>query len=206
MNNKFKFQNIPSQFTFLVTAVIICLFYTSCNDDEKIAKPTINNVELGLSDSHVAYIGSDFHIEAEIVAEGKIDVVTVEMHKEEGSEYEIKTVFNEFSGLKNATLHSHIDIPKEADTGTYHLHLIIIDKEGNQTSYEDEISIKELIDEQAAALNFSLAPESKKNFRNKESVSVNNIATKNNSLSGMLLALVKKGDNLQVKAVTEENS
>ena len=45
----------------------------------------ISDLELGISDSHVAYIGADLHVEAEIVAEGRIKLVMVEIHQEEGS-------------------------------------------------------------------------------------------------------------------------
>ena len=56
---------------------------TSCEDDVSIAKPVIDLLELGLNDSHMAYIGGDLHIEAEIVAEGKISTIEVEIHQEE---------------------------------------------------------------------------------------------------------------------------
>ncbi len=54
-----------------LTATIMVLF-NSCNkEEETLAKPVINLIELGLGNSHVAYIGADLHIEAEIVARRK---------------------------------------------------------------------------------------------------------------------------------------
>jgi hypothetical protein len=136
--------------TVLLVAGIIS--FNACNKDDEPAKPQITLNELGYENSGIGYQGSDLHIEADIVAEGKIDKVTVEIHPEgehEGkssaiilAEWEFDTVYTEFSGLKNTTFHKHIDIPAEADTGHYHFHFIVTDLEGQQTSVEEEIEIR----------------------------------------------------------------
>jgi hypothetical protein len=206
MKNQLKFQIVSSQIVLIATIFLFSLFNTSCNDEEKTEKPVINILEIGLSDSHVAYIGSDLHIEAEIVAEGKIDVVNVEIHLEEGSSDEIEASFDEFSGLKNTTFHKHIEIPTGTKAGTYHLHFSVTDLEGNQTTIEDEISIEELVDEQAPVLNITSAPESNQSFKNGETISISGKVTDDNSLAGMLVALVKKEDNLHDSLVTGNNT
>jgi hypothetical protein len=47
----------------------------ACKKDEVISKPEIDLTELGYENSKIGYTGSDLHIEAEIVAEGKIETV-----------------------------------------------------------------------------------------------------------------------------------
>jgi hypothetical protein len=178
------------------------LFLTSCNKENEVAKPVISDLELGISNSHVAYIGADLHIEAEVVAEGKIDKITVEIHQEEGSSDEIEVEYNEFSGLKNTTFHKHIDIPATAVAGTYHCHITVTDMEGNSTTVEEEISIEELADDEAPVLTISSAPESGKTFASGETISISGSVTDNISLAGLVVALVYESDNIADADVT----
>ena len=183
------------------------LFFTACEDDDvDVQKPVINNLEVGLGDSHVAYVGADLHLQAEIEAMGRIGVITVEIHKEEGSSDEIKATFDEYAGLKNTTFHKHVDIPAETPTGTYHVHITVTDQEGNQTTVEDEIEIEELADEEAPELTVSSAPENGKSFANGETISISGTATDNTSLAGMLIALVYESDNITDDDVTGANT
>jgi len=165
------------------------MFFTSCDKDDDVAKPAISGLELGIGDSHIAYIGADLHIEAEIEAEGRIDVITVEIHQEEGSSDEIEASYDEFSGLKNTTFHKHVDIPAETEAGTYHVHITVTDQEGNQTTVEDEITIEELADEETPEISISSAPESGKDYTNGETIAISGTATDNTSLAGMVVAL-----------------
>lgn len=137
-------MNKPLQTLVLLFTVVFAATLSSCNKDEDaIPKPVISGLELGIGNSHVAYIGSDLHIEAEIVAEGRINKIIVEIHMEEGSSDAIEVEYDEFAGLKSATLHKHIDIPSGTAAGIYHVHLTVTDNEGNQTTVEDEITIEE---------------------------------------------------------------
>lgn len=130
--------------------IILTFSFVSCEkDDDSADKPKITISELGHENSKKVKAGEDLHIEAEIVAEGKISKVIVEIHHEEehGSiktteqEFELKTTYDEFSGLKNATFHKHIDIPATAEASHYHFHFIVNDMEGQQTTVEEEIEI-----------------------------------------------------------------
>jgi hypothetical protein len=170
------------------------LFFTSCDKEEEVAKPVISILELGLDNSHVAYIGADLHIEAEIVAEGKIDKITVEIHQEEGSSEEIDTTYTEFSGLKNTTFHKHVGIPSTTVAGTYHCHITVIDMEGNSTTVEDEISIEELVDTEAPEITISSAPTSGQTFANGQTITISGSVTDNISLAGLVVALVYETD------------
>lgn len=189
---------------FIAIVFATGLFFTSCEKEP--AAPVITITELGLSDSHVAYIGSDLHIEAEIVAEGKIDKIEVEIHQEEGSSEEIVAEYDEFSGLKNTTFHKHIDIPAGTTPGTYHVHFSVTDMEGNQTTVEDEIEIEELEDETAPELSITSSPESGKTFSGGQTVSISGTITDNVSLAGLLVALVKESDNITDADIAGDNT
>ncbi|WP_321345870.1 DUF4625 domain-containing protein [uncultured Draconibacterium sp.] len=134
--------------------LVMAVFFTACDDDDTtIAKPEVMIMELGEGDSHgndhTGVVGSDLHVEVEIVAEGKIDVVQIVIHPEGEhksafeNEWEVDTTYTKFSGLKNTTFHEHIDIAEWAEPGEYHFHFIVTDMEGNQSSAEAELEIVE---------------------------------------------------------------
>jgi hypothetical protein len=143
-----KTKNIIT--TILIIAGIIS--FSACNKDDEPAKPQITLTELGYENSRIGYTGSDLHIEASILADGKVDKVTVEIHTEGGHEgkfsandlfeWEVDTVYTEFYGLKNPEFHKHLEIPAEADTGHYHFHFIVTDLEGQQSTVEEELEIR----------------------------------------------------------------
>jgi len=191
---------------FIAIAFTSGLFLTSCDKEEEISKPVISDLELGISDSHVAYIGADLHVEAEIVAEGRIKLVMVEIHQEEGSSDEIVVEYDEFAGLKNTTFHEHIDIPATTVAGTYHCHLTVTDMEGNSTTVEEEISIEELADEEAPVISVSSAPETNKTFANGETISISGSVSDNISLAGLVVALVYDSDNIADTDVLADNT
>lgn len=128
------------------------LIFTSCEKDNLVSKPEIMNFELGFENSKIAYLGSDLHMDAEIVAKGKIDKITIEIHPEgeqgksakiilyEG-EWIVDTTYLKFSGLKNTIFHEHLEIPFDAEAGHYHFHFIVTDMEGQQTSLEEGFEI-----------------------------------------------------------------
>ena len=88
--------------------------------------------------------GDDMHLEADIVAEGLIKRIDVEIHKEDGS-YEIEKAYTEgkYIGVKNTEFHEHIDIPAEAPLGEYHLHFTVTDKKGRTALAEAHIEVVE---------------------------------------------------------------
>lgn len=199
MNTKIKFLTLG--FSIALMAIV-----SSCNNDEDtIPKPVISNLEVGLSNSHVAYAGADLHLEAEIVAEGKIDKITVEIHQEEGSKDEIVVEYDEFEGLKNTTFHKHVDIPATTPLGSYHCHITVSDMEGNSTTVEEEITIQELNDTEAPALTISSAPTDGQSFANGGTISISGHAEDNIILGGMLIALVYESDNIADAGVTGDN-
>jgi hypothetical protein len=135
---------------FLLVATVIVL--SACESEGE--KPEIDFHELGYENSKTAEIGDELHMDAEIVAENKIDKIEIELHPEEDGhghekgaagesdeEWEFEKTYTEFSGLKNTEFHEHIEIPAEAHEGHYHFHFKVTDMEGYQTVFEDEVEL-----------------------------------------------------------------
>ncbi|MDR1381666.1 MAG: DUF4625 domain-containing protein [Tannerella sp.] len=119
----------------------------SCEKDEVMpAKPVITITEVGSHDAPEGRVkaGEDLHLEAEIVADGLIARIDVEIHQEENGNYEIEKSYTDgkYVGVKNAEFHEHIDIPADAPAGEYHLHLTVTDKEGQSTTAEAEVIVE----------------------------------------------------------------
>jgi len=122
------------------------VLFAACSDDDDVlpAAPAITGVEIGSDNSKIGYAGSDFHIDAAITAPAGIAEVRVEIHPASGAGWEYDSVYTEgFAGLNNAQFHKHIDIPADAATGHYHLHLTVTDANGTKADIEEEIEIKQ---------------------------------------------------------------
>jgi len=131
------------------------LILNACKkDDEETARPVINLLELGDGDSHgndhMAKVGGECHIEAEITAEGTISLVKVKIHHEGGHEkgildgdWELDTTYTKISGLKITLFHEHVYIDSTSEPGEYHFDLIVTDMEGYSTSVEADLLIIE---------------------------------------------------------------
>ncbi len=132
----------------LVLLSVLTLSLASCdNDDDKkeeVAKPTINLAEVGEGNSKVAVAGEDMHLEGELLAPGKIKSINVEIHSEEGGDDIVNKTWDsgKYIGVLNTTFHEHIDIPKDAKPGQYHLHFTVTDEKGQTSTFETEITVK----------------------------------------------------------------
>ena len=133
----------------LMTALVcmISLCFTACSDDdEKLpAKPTITLTEVGHDNSKHAHPGHDLHLEADVLAEGLVQRIDVEIHQEGGGSFEIEKSYTsgKYIGVRNIEFHEHIDIPAEAPLGEYHLHFTVTDQKGQQTVAESHLEIVE---------------------------------------------------------------
>ncbi len=129
----------------------VVLMIVSC---ENTGRPEILSFELGMEGDKMAAAGDELHMEAEVVAEGTIDRIEVEIHSEgdhdhkkgllsdeDEGEWEFDTVYTKFSGLKNTSFHEHIEVPATAEPGEYHFYFKVIDMEGYQTVHEDEFEL-----------------------------------------------------------------
>ena len=132
----------------LAAAAALTLFATSCNKEDNIAKPTVTLTEVGHDNEKTAMRGDDMHLEADILAEGLIKRIDVEIHQEDGT-YEIEKSYTEgkYIGVKNVEFHEHIDIPAEAPLGEYHLHFTVTDQKGQTTTVETHVDVIEYDEE-----------------------------------------------------------
>ena len=121
------------------------LSVASCKKDEDnpiAQQPTIETLEVGHDNNQTTQPGSDLHLDAAILAPGTIASITLEIHPEGDEGWEFEKVFTEgYAGLKNADFHEHIDVPAEAATGEYHLHLEVTDKSGNTVTAESHLNL-----------------------------------------------------------------
>jgi hypothetical protein len=199
---------LSTKTSLLSLATIGLLIFAACENNE-LAKPLISNIEFGSShddyDDHIAFLGAEMHVEAEIVAEGKIDYISVELHpegdeahEEDSHDHEIwaydSTYTEGFTGLKNTTFHKHIEIPLSAEAGAYHFHFAVVDMEGNQVSFEAEVVLETIDDDETPVISINEAPESEQPMTTGDSISIAGKVTDNMGLSGLLVALVYESD------------
>ena len=124
----------------------VAFVFSSCKkDDEMPDKPIITLTEVGHDNSRHAHPGHDMHLEADVLADGLISRIDIEIHQESGIGFEIEKAYTDgkYIGVKNIEFHEHIDIPADAPLGEYHLHFTVTDKEGQQTTAECHIEIVE---------------------------------------------------------------
>lgn len=134
---------MKTKFVILSLVVVMSAFLSSCEKEAKL-EITINELGSGImhDNTHTAQIGSELHVEADVIAEAKIDVIRITIHPESGSGgWELDTVYTKFRGLKNCEFHEHLDIDSIAEPGMYHFHFIVTDQKGNQTTAEAELQL-----------------------------------------------------------------
>ena len=132
--------------SLLLALITVFISFVSCDkEDDKPQKPVIALTEVGHDNSKIGHPGHDMHLEADIVADGLIKRIDIEIHQEEGSDYEIEFSFTDgkYIGVRNTEFHEHLDIPADAPLGEYHLHFTVTDGEGQQTTVETHIDMVE---------------------------------------------------------------
>ncbi len=129
----------------VVMALAVVGVFSACDKEEEgTAAPVITVEEIGADNSGIGYIGDDLHVEAEIVAEGYIATIAVEVHDEDAGTEVVDTTFDYTDQtLLNTDFHKHIEIPATAAVGEYHFHLVVTDKLGQQTTYEQDVQLQE---------------------------------------------------------------
>ncbi|MCR5044194.1 MAG: DUF4625 domain-containing protein [Bacteroidaceae bacterium] len=131
----------------MALSCVLSLGFTSCSndDDNDVPKPAITLTEVGHDNARHVHPGHDLHLEADVLAEGQIQRIDIEIHQENGDGYKIEKVFTsgKYIGVKNAEFHEHIDIPADAPLGEYHLHFTVTDQKGQQTTANSELEVVE---------------------------------------------------------------
>ncbi len=123
--------------------LVITLFFISCSKDDNPAAPTISNIEVGKDNSKIGIVGQELHLEAEILAHGKIKTIKIDIHSESHhGGWEFSKTYTEYDGLINTVFHNHIHIPLNATPGDYHLDFTVIDQNGRTTEQEVELIIE----------------------------------------------------------------
>lgn len=219
MYNPLNFKIMKTRNFLIAIAFAAGLFFTSCEkDDENKPKPVITITELGYENSKIGYAGTDLHIEAEIVAEGKVDKITIEIHPEgeheeehegeheHGEEWQVDTTYTKFSGIIDPVFHEHIDIPVDAEPGHYHFHFIVTDMEGHQTTVEEEIEIQQPSDDEAPEITVSSAPADGQVFADGETITISGSVSDDKALGGMYIGLVRTDQNLTDAEVNATNT
>lgn len=181
------------------------IFFTSCDDDDN-NSPTISDMEIGTSDSHIGIVGDDLHTQAEIVADATIDDVIVKIYKESGEGWSYDSTFTEFQGSKNYTYHKHIDIPSTADTGSYVFSFTVTDMDGQETSLKDDLTIQYPTDLIAPILTITSAPENGATFNTGDVITISGYVTEETALGGIYIGLVRNDQNLENTAVNANNT
>ncbi|ASV30746.1 DUF4625 domain-containing protein [Maribacter cobaltidurans] len=140
----------------LALFVLAGITLNSCSDDDNDLvfedAPVISNFELGMGsthgDGHVAYAGSDIHLEADIIAEAGVQSITVDIHAHDldvgdgEEEWDFAQIWDdmEYQSI-NPTFHEHIDVPSNVPAGEYHVILTVTDENGNSTEVVGHIDI-----------------------------------------------------------------
>ncbi len=195
------------QVKFLSFVLVLALAFQSCKKDEDatLNPPSISNFELGYEDSGETFLGADLHIEAEIIAEAKIDRIQVTIHHEgehekfvyDEEEWEVDSIYTKFSGLKNTEFHEHIEVPAHAEEGHYHFHFNVIDMEGNSTEIERELHVETPSDTEAPVLAITSNPTDGQVFQNSETISISGTVSDNLALGGLYIGLVRVNQSLE---------
>ena len=124
----------------LIVLSTLILAFAACGKTP--SAPTVTLTEVGHENSGKAEQGDDLHLEADIVAEGLIKCILVEIHRENGA-YEIVNSYatGKYIGVRNTEFHEHIDIPADAPLGGYHLHLTVTDNKGQTATAEASVEV-----------------------------------------------------------------
>lgn len=190
----------------------------SCTKEDNKLPPQINDFELGYENSGIAYLGSDLHIEAEILADAKIDRITLLIHHEgehgkkttyyllDDDEWVVDSTYTKFSGLKNTTFHEHLNVPIEVEAGEYHLDFAVIDMDGNKTEIGRDLIIQVPVDTEAPELTIDSHPAAMQVFVTGQQITIAGKVTDDTALGGMYVGLVREDQNLDDAEVNATNT
>lgn len=137
-----KTKKITIAFLLLVSS------FAACKKDEsavELAKPTIENVEIGTANNKRAIRGRDFHFNADVLAGTKIKEVQLKILQKTTENYtaswKLELNWPEYVGVKNANVHKHFTIPIEAPEGKYDFYFIVTDENGTKLELKEDFSI-----------------------------------------------------------------
>lgn len=128
---------------------IMAVAWSSCKKDEAVnpdlPKPTAKNLEIGTNNNKRGIIGADFHLNADIVAGDKIELVTVRILQKAtetyASAWKYELSWESYKGARNTNIHRHFEIPADAPKGKYDFFLIVTDQNGTKLEIKEDFTI-----------------------------------------------------------------
>lgn len=161
----------------VLAALFACsVFFTSCNDEDEPAPqlpvPTMENIEIGLSNNEIGIIGQDFHFNVDIVAGDRIDYAEARIVQRSdetySKEWSFTRVWEQYKGAKNTNIHSHFDIPEDAPEGLFDFFVTVYDENGTKAEEKRKIRIWKAenlpVNPTVYVFNFSASPTDDWNF------------------------------------------
>jgi hypothetical protein len=122
---------------------------TSCKKDSDVTdvKETIlQNIEVGTDNNMQGTIGSDFHMEMDVIAATRINTIQIAIKQRatetHTAQWSFEVTWEEFKGAKNTNVHQHFDIAADAVEGTYDFIIRVNDQNG---SVKEEVRCIKLI-------------------------------------------------------------
>jgi hypothetical protein len=138
-------------------AVVVAFALIGLTACDKVSIPEITVEEIGENNSYRGVIGEELHMEAEIKASKKIASIrlVIDMTTADTSSPSVpsdvtgpvqpwslnKQYTGAYVNVRNTDFHEHVDIPANAQAGTYKLQLIVTDLDGNQGKFEAAIQL-----------------------------------------------------------------
>lgn len=131
--------------------LLVCAsVFSACKKAEEIAgpqpaMPQLENMEIGLNNSGIGVINRDFHLEADVVAGDKIDVVELRILQKPGETYskvwKHEISWTQYKGAKNTNIHKHFMIPADAAEGKYDFIIVVKDENGAVLEVKKEVQL-----------------------------------------------------------------
>lgn len=134
---------------WIAVTLLFLTFFASCKKDEDagpiLPSAALSNIEIGSGNNELGIAGQDFHFNVEILAGDKIDYVEAKIVQRDNESYDDVwshgKKWTDHKGAKNATIHSHFDIPEDAVEGVYDFLIIVHDENGSVTEEKRQITI-----------------------------------------------------------------
>lgn len=131
----------------LAAFVMIAAAISSCKKEQEttLPAPTASNVEIGTGNNKRGIIGKDFHLNADVMAGDKIDLVKVIISQKTtetyAAEWHFELEWDIYKGAKNTNVHKHFDIPADAPKGNYLFTLLVTDQNGTKLELTADLTI-----------------------------------------------------------------